>query len=61
MGTEEKVTLGDRTFTPPEISALILRELAGWAQRALGQPVRKAVITVPCHFRNKTPAISPVM
>ncbi|MBV9677331.1 MAG: Hsp70 family protein [Acidobacteriaceae bacterium] len=50
MGTEEKVTLGDRAFTPPEISALILRELAEWAQRSLGQPVRKAVITVPAYF-----------
>src|SRR3954447_18189074 len=50
MGTEEKVTLGDRAFTPPEISALILRELAEWAQRSLGQPVGKAVITVPSYF-----------
>jgi molecular chaperone DnaK len=50
MGTEERVTLGDRTFTPPEISALILRELVEWAQRSLGQPVRKAVITVPAYF-----------
>src|SRR3954454_3463563 len=50
MGTEEKVTLGDRAFTPPEISALILRELAEWAQRSLGQPVGKAVITVPAYF-----------
>lgn len=50
MGSEEKVTLGDQTFTPPEISALILRELAEWAQRSLGQPVQKAVITVPAYF-----------
>lgn len=50
MGSEQKVTLGDRTFTPPEISALILRELARWATNKLGQPVRKAVITVPAYF-----------
>ena len=50
MGSEERVTLGDRTFTPPEISALILRELVEWAARALGQPVSKAVITVPAYF-----------
>ena len=50
MGSDEKVTLGERTFTPPEISALILRELVEWASRALGQPVTKAVITVPAYF-----------
>src|SRR5688572_13041259 len=50
MGRGERVTLGDRTFTPPEISALILRELARWAQERLGRPVRKAVITVPAYF-----------
>ena len=50
MGSAEPVRLGERVFTPPEISALILRELAEWAQRALGEPVRKAVITVPAYF-----------
>ncbi len=50
MGASESVTLGDRTFTPPEISALILRELARWAEARLGQPVKKAVITVPAYF-----------
>jgi molecular chaperone DnaK (HSP70) len=50
MGSDQKVTLGDRTFTPPEISALILRELARWASNRLGEPVRKAVITVPAYF-----------
>jgi molecular chaperone DnaK len=42
MGSNENVTLGDRQFTPPEISALILRELAAWASRQLGRPVEKA-------------------
>ena len=50
MGSNETVTLGDRQFTPPEISALILRELASWASRQLGRPVQKAVITVPAYF-----------
>ena len=42
--------LGDRSFTPPEISALILRELVEWASRAVGETPRKAVITVPAYF-----------
>ncbi len=50
MGSGESVTIGDKTFTPPEISALILRELARWAEVRLGQPVKKAVITVPAYF-----------
>lgn len=50
MGTNEAVSLGDREFTPPEISALILRELASWASRKLDRPVAKAVITVPAYF-----------
>jgi molecular chaperone DnaK len=50
MGSNQSVTLGDRTFSPPEISSLILRELARWAQLRLGKPVKKAVITVPAYF-----------
>jgi molecular chaperone DnaK (HSP70) len=50
MGSGETVALGDRQFTPPEISALILRELASWASRQLDRPVTKAVITVPAYF-----------
>ena len=50
MGTNETVTLGDRSFTPAEISSLILRELAASASRHLGQPVVRAVITVPAYF-----------
>lgn len=50
MGTKETVTLGDRQFTPPEISALILRELATWASRDFQQRIEKAVITVPAYF-----------
>lgn len=50
MGSDELVTLGDKQFTPQEISALILRELANWVENKLGVPVRKAVITVPAYF-----------
>jgi molecular chaperone DnaK (HSP70) len=50
MGSSETVSLGDRQFTPPEISALILRELAAWAGSQLGRLVEKAVITVPAYF-----------
>jgi len=50
IGTAETVTLGDRTFTPSEISAIILRELAGWASGPLGARPQKAVITVPAYF-----------
>src|SRR6266571_6610591 len=50
MGSQDTVSLGDRDFTPQEISALILRELVEWAGRALGEPPRKAVITVPAYF-----------
>jgi molecular chaperone DnaK (HSP70) len=50
MGSGETVALGDRQFTPPEISALILRELVSWASRQLDRPVTKAVITVPAYF-----------
>ena len=50
MGLQETVTLGDKEFTPPEISALIMRELVEWADRSLGEPPHKAVITVPAYF-----------
>lgn len=50
MGSNETVALGDRNFTPQEISALILRELASWASRQLGRAAQKAIITVPAYF-----------
>jgi molecular chaperone DnaK (HSP70) len=50
MGSQETVMLGGKSFTPPEISAVILRELAGWATMALGARPEKAVITVPAYF-----------
>ncbi|MES2709779.1 MAG: Hsp70 family protein [Verrucomicrobiota bacterium] len=50
MGTAHTVALGDRTFSPEEISALILGELKRAAEAHLGQPVTQAVITVPAFF-----------
>jgi len=41
-----------REVTPPEVSALILRELKRWAEHALGGPVSKAVVTVPAYFND---------
>ena len=47
-----RVRLGDRVFTPPEISAFILRELKSWAEQYFGEAVDKAVITVPAYFND---------
>ena len=50
MGQDTRVILGERSFTAEEISSFILRRLKVEAERFLGQPVRKAVITVPAFF-----------
>jgi molecular chaperone DnaK (HSP70) len=50
MGSGETVMMAGKSFSPAEISALILKELAAWAARDLGQPVERAVITVPAYF-----------
>jgi molecular chaperone DnaK len=47
-----RIKLGDKTFTPPEISALILRQLKRNAERYFGAQVTKAVITVPAYFND---------
>ena len=47
-----KIKLGDKSYTPPEVSALILRQLKRNAERYFGEPVTKAVITVPAYFND---------
>lgn len=50
MGTDHKTTLGDREYLPQDISAIILRALKQRAEKALGEEVTQAVITVPAYF-----------
>src|SRR5881398_340672 len=45
-----RVRLGEKVFTPPEISAFILRELKNWAEAFFGETADRAVITVPAYF-----------
>jgi molecular chaperone DnaK len=47
-----RLELGERTYTPPEISAIILRQLKRNAEAYLGEPVPRAVITVPAYFND---------
>jgi Fe-S protein assembly chaperone HscA len=47
-----QLQLGDRTYTPPEISAMVLRQLKQNAEDYFGVPVEKAVITVPAYFND---------
>ncbi|TYT73985.1 Hsp70 family protein [Desulfobotulus mexicanus] len=50
MGSDKKVSMGDKEFRPQEISAAILRHLKQRAEKELQKPIRKAVITVPAYF-----------
>src|SRR5262244_2131 len=47
-----RIKLGNKTYTPPEISAFILRQLKRNAERYFGAPVNKTVITVPAYFND---------
>jgi Fe-S protein assembly chaperone HscA len=51
-GEVPRITLGELRFTPPEISAYILRQLKRNAERFFGSPVTQAVITVPAYFND---------
>lgn len=50
MGTDHKVTIDGKNYTPQEISAMILQKLKGDAEAYLGESVTSAVITVPAYF-----------
>ena len=50
MGTDHKVTLNGKEYTPQQISAMILQKLKADAEAYLGEPVTEAVITVPAYF-----------
>ena len=50
MGTDRKVEIDDKKYTPQEISAMILQKLKRDAEDYLGEPVTRAVITVPAYF-----------
>ncbi len=50
MGTAKTYTLGSRTFTPEDLSSLVLRSLREDAEAYLGEPVEEAVVSVPAYF-----------
>ena len=52
IGTNQKVTLEGKEYTPQEVSAMILQYLKTYAEGYLGEPVTKAVITVPAYFND---------
>ena len=47
-----RIKIGNEEYSPPEIGALILREMRRIVEKAVGQPVNKAVITVPAYFND---------
>src|SRR5699024_6962253 len=52
MGTDYKVTMEDKEYTPQEVSAIILQHLKSYAEDYVGEKIEKAVITVPAYFND---------
>ena len=52
MGENYKVSIDDKNYTPPEISAMVLQKLKADAEAYLGETVKQAVITVPAYFND---------
>ena len=52
MGSNKKIELEGKSYTPQEISAMILQYIKGYAEDYLGEKVTKAVITVPAYFND---------
>ncbi len=52
MGQRERIRLRDKEFTPEELSALLLQKIKRDAEAFLGEPVDKAVVTVPAYFND---------
>ncbi len=56
IGSDERITFNGRTYTPTEIAALILRKMKRDAELRLGEPVGRAVITVPAYYGERAAA-----
>lgn len=52
MGSQRTIRLGERNFSPEELSALVLRQIREDAQRFLGEAIEEAVISVPAYFND---------